>query len=1015
MSKAGRPRSGFLLVSLLIGLLCCRGLVAFDSQAQTAQLAVTGAVSVVSETTNLCIYDLSFTITNQSASFVFGAGLRVVLGDCIPVASAAGCGEIQRQDGELLFAPRYLDPQGSCVSVIRISPPAQGPEPTEYSFHYELIDLTAQPDGQVHLWPDATPEDNTGQVTVLAQPWKPTVAFQAPFYSPLGADETDGYVECTVQRSFPSLCGSATVDYETQDGTAIAGVNYLATRGTLCFTQGQSAAKLRIPVMDDGVSTGPLTFTVNLRNPTGTLALGELATAPVTIADQDENVDGWIEPVSVLDTNVVPSGGTANAAQWPMISADGRYVFFTSYAAGLVPGITNRTQENVYRRDLWNHVTELVSRALDNASPANQHCYPPAISSDGNWAAFTSQATNLSPLATNLAYTAYLRDLRNHVTDVVSVNTNNMPSEGWASNVSDDGRYVVFQSTAIDLTANKFNHGYDLFLRDRSTGLTTLLNADVNGQSPATRSDGGYASSFAFIGNRYVFFNSNDSDLVEGDQNSTDDVFVYDLATRTVRPCSVSVFNIGTGGGTSRGFAASGDGRYVVFDSTAWDLVEWDYNQKADVFVRDLWSNRTTIVSVNSFGLSANAASSFPSMSQDGRYVAFQSQASDLVPEGASGFSSDIYVRDLETGDIRRALPGGSFPYLGPDGRFVVGCSTANLTPGFVYYQALYLADLENGQFAMLSRGPSGDNAGTGQWLGAAFDKSGTVLAYATDGALVPGDSGIAGDPLTDTSDIYVWRPGAAPDQVDLRVSGQAGTNLFLQDTNVSWSIRVANRGTRQATAVRVGTAALYFHVFASTGTQGAAEPSDPAYYNLGTLLPGAEATILFIASRFGSGPPGPPWVWAYAAEPDATPFNNRCAINLLVSSPDGDTDGDGMRNAWEWAHGLDPTSGRDALQDSDNDGLSNLTEYFMGTDPRDSSSGFRISSALMTPTNFIVRVPSLAGCHYGLECNTNFPSEYWRTVTNGVPGTGKEIELVDTAAPSLRQGAVYRATFTQF
>ena len=393
-----------------------------------------------------------------------------------PVAVSDGCHHNARLTNVVIIQPDFLYPNSACGGSITVTPAAPGRGPSEYIIPYELLSPET---------PDLSPEDNTGQISLIVPPWRPTVEFVT---RNVEVAENDGHVELLVQRSSPPLCAWSAVEYMTEGLTAIEGLNFAPSRGSVFFTNGQSRATLRIPILHDGLTSEHLMFTVRLLGAAGNLTLGEGITATVQIRDVDDVVQGWIEPVSVLDTNAAPTGDTANSSHSPLITANGQFVFFTSTAGGLVAGITNGTPQNIYRRDLSRKSTELASCGADGTSAANSDCWLPVMSSNGEWLAFTSQATNLSSVATHRQLIGYLRDMRQRITHIVSLNTNNVPTEGWIYSVSDDGRFVVFGSSAADVSTNKFNNSHDLFLRDRWAGMTHLLSADANGQSPATRS-----------------------------------------------------------------------------------------------------------------------------------------------------------------------------------------------------------------------------------------------------------------------------------------------------------------------------------------------------------------------------------------------------------------------------------------------------------------------------------------------------------------------------------------------
>src|SRR6476661_2534745 len=163
----------------------------------------------------------------------------------------------------------------------------------------------------------------------------------------------------------------------------------------------------------------------------------------------------------------------------------------------------------------------------------------------------------------------------------------------------------------------------------------------------------GFSNAYSISANgRFVAFQSQASNLVPGDTNNKNDIFVRDLLTNTTT--RVSVDSAGNPGNSPSNYSAiSADGRFVAFQSYASNLVPGDTNNKNDIFVRDLSTNTTTRVSVNSAGIQGDENSFNPSISADGRFVAFSSAASNLVP-GDTNNKQDIFVRDLSTNTITR-------------------------------------------------------------------------------------------------------------------------------------------------------------------------------------------------------------------------------------------------------------------------------------------------------------------------------------------------------------------------
>src|SRR5256885_711066 len=229
--------------------------------------------------------------------------------------------------------------------------------------------------------------------------------------------------------------------------------------------------------------------------------------------------------------------------------------------------------------------------------------------------------------------------------------TSGETSDSSGSVISSDGRFVLFLSSANNLVTNDDNGRFvDVFLRNRTNGVTTLVSVNQTGVGGG---NGNSVSPVISTNGRYVVFESEASNLVTNDTNGVSDVFVHDLQTGTTT--FVSVNSAGAGGnGASTSPLISPDGRYVTFVSAAGDLVANDTNNATDIFVRDLQSHTTTLVSVSTDGAtSGNGGSDWPTMTPDGRWVAFVSKAANLVA-GATNNLGDIYARDLVSGTTVR-------------------------------------------------------------------------------------------------------------------------------------------------------------------------------------------------------------------------------------------------------------------------------------------------------------------------------------------------------------------------
>jgi Tol biopolymer transport system component len=327
----------------------------------------------------------------------------------------------------------------------------------------------------------------------------------------------------------------------------------------------------------------------------------------------------------------------------PVISADGRFVAFTSYDL--------RCKRNcfgdLFLRDRKLGRTELVSVALGDAR-ANGDSIGRAISADGRFVAFDSVAANLVPSDTNGTADVFVRDRETGRTELVSVGPDSAPAGGGGASLSADGRFVAFSSVATDLVAGDTNGVPDIFIRDRVKGTTERVSVSSNGEQ-ADGYNGGYPPAISADG-RFVTFDSGATNLVPGDTNASFDVFVRDRKLGRTERISTSSGGA-QGDDSSFSPALSAGGRFVAFVSRASNLVPGDTNGGAcseppcvDLFVRDRKLGTIKRVSVSSKGEQANEQSFNPSISAGGRLVAFVSDASNLVPNDTNGLR-DAFVR----------------------------------------------------------------------------------------------------------------------------------------------------------------------------------------------------------------------------------------------------------------------------------------------------------------------------------------------------------------------------------
>ena len=273
------------------------------------------------------------------------------------------------------------------------------------------------------------------------------------------------------------------------------------------------------------------------------------------------------------------------------------------------------------------------------------------VSADGRYVVFTSTSSNLVAGDANGQQDVFVKDTLTGTVTLVSTDSTGVQGNNSSNtpSISADGTHVAFQSTASNLVAGDTNNQQDIFVKDLATGTTTRVSTDSTGVQVNGISS---IASISADGTR-VAFQSNASTLVAGDTNSTTDVFVKDLGTGTTT--RVSTDSAGAqSAGTSINASISGDGTRVAFQSNASNLVTGDTNGSTDVFVKDLGTGTTTRVSTDSTGAQSTGGNSLaPSISADGTRVAFSSTASNLVASDTNG-QQDVFVKDLGTGTITR-------------------------------------------------------------------------------------------------------------------------------------------------------------------------------------------------------------------------------------------------------------------------------------------------------------------------------------------------------------------------
>lgn len=341
--------------------------------------------------------------------------------------------------------------------------------------------------------------------------------------------------------------------------------------------------------------------------------------------------------------SVASDGSEANDHSGPGgFSGDGRYVVFESRASNLVPGDTNNTTD-IFIHDLQIGVTRRVSVATDGTQ-ANGFSSLPAISANGQYVTFESFAYNLVPGDTNIQKDIFVHNLQTGITELASVASDGTQGNDWGQrpSISADGRYVSFDTGASNLVTDDTNGEFDVFVRDRLTG--TTVRASVS--STGIQSDRDALRSQISGDGRHVVFYSNATTLVTETFSRTQ-VFLHDLTTGQTELVSVDDSGDPADGNSGYPQpTVSHDGRFVAFLSEGKNLIEADTNNRPDVFVRDRINGTTEHVSLTNDGTQSTGRPTSAAIAANGLVVAFSSDGSDLVTDDTNG-TADIFVRGL--------------------------------------------------------------------------------------------------------------------------------------------------------------------------------------------------------------------------------------------------------------------------------------------------------------------------------------------------------------------------------
>lgn len=343
--------------------------------------------------------------------------------------------------------------------------------------------------------------------------------------------------------------------------------------------------------------------------------------------------------------SVSTSGGSPNGvASATSVSQDGRFAAFVSNATNLVSSPSTSGSNQIYVRDRHTNTTELVSISI-TGTEANSWSSTPRISADGKFVVFHSAATNLVSVSTGGNNQVYVRNLDTNVTSLASATSTGAAANNSSlyGDVTADGSSVVFQSTASNLVAGVYPSVTQVFMKDMISGDVSLLSKSSSG----VMGNGNSGDSRISCEGRYAVFLSQSSNL-PGQSNAIAGVYAVDILKNSLTNITPNV-PVGTSFG---GVTISCNGNYIGFNTDANNIVASDTNGQVDSFIYDRINGSFDLLSASSTAALGNGSSGIPSISNDGRFAAFESSATNLIVSDTNGYS-DVFLKDRLTGAIQ--------------------------------------------------------------------------------------------------------------------------------------------------------------------------------------------------------------------------------------------------------------------------------------------------------------------------------------------------------------------------
>ncbi len=810
----------------------------------------------------------------------------------------------------------------------------------------------------------------------------------------------------------------------------------------------------------------------------------------------------------------------------PSLTPDGRWVAFVSQATDLAPGGANAL-EAVFVRDRQSATTVCASTNVTLYFSTSYRCYHPVISDNGQWVSFLADAANGSPalvfrhdlqsgqttlvasnapaacwphLSTTGRFMSYENGTNVYVRDdelgtnlLVSVNADatgpaNAPSH--TSVLTADGSRAIFVSAATDLVTNAVNGESQLYLRDFGSSATILVSANPAGQGTGRNMDVSWPAVSA--DGQTVVFESEDSDLVDGDNNRAADIFQRNLNTGTIVAVSARAAELPARTGVGQAMVAPGgisaDGRFVAFTSFDSDLVAGDTNRWPDIFLRDQSTGGIQLVSGRADDGIEPGPIWPPVVSADGRYVAFARQSTDVAaavaeilrwdrdtgelipvpqkirgvtyllqpdfthlaisPDGGkiafdgqdtSYFRTNVFLMDLATGEkqLVSADPTGSspangdshYPVFSPDGRWLTFQSRATdlvtntLNTAFRTDQ-LFALDLQQDRTILVSLAADGSGI-FGNNTGAVFSADSKVVAFTAANAYNSGNRVYAHQLDTEAADFVCsngFNPTLSGDgrwiAYELPRENQAIHDIVAMDrqtgeTNLVSVNREGTAGGNDSSFAPSFSRDGRYVVFASRA--GDLVENDTNVFTDVFVRDVVAGTTLLVslnrdgttAGQWGSSAPvlaadGRTVAFASFSGDLADGDYNEMRDVFVLRLGAGDSDGDGLDDDWEVGYfgNLD----RDGSGDFDGDGATDAAEFAAGTNPNDNQSVLRALLLDEPDGGHRILWSAAPGRQYQVQYKDDLDNPDWINLGEPVVASGTAASAIDIGPSTSRR-----------